>query len=130
MAAEKRTINIKYILFYWLPAAAYMAFIYYLSSVSYDDLPVPDVWNIDKVIHLLEYAFLAVLWARAINATKKDYRGFTIAAFLITFVYGISDEIHQFFVPGRFFDPFDIAADGLGALAGILVYRLIQRRMT
>lgn len=125
---RERIINLKYLVFYWLPVAVYMAFIYYLSSVPYSDLPIPDIWNIDKAIHFLEYAFLAVLWARAISSTKKDYKGFAIAAFLITFFYGISDEIHQFFVPNRFFDPFDIAADGLGAWAGISIYRLTQRR--
>ncbi|MBI5682492.1 MAG: VanZ family protein [Deltaproteobacteria bacterium] len=128
MATERRPIKLKHIVIYWLPVMVYMAFIYYLSSVPYVDLPIPDIWNIDKVIHFSEYAFLSLLWARAINATQKDYKRFVIVAFLITFLYGISDEIHQFFVPNRFFDPFDIAADGLGAWAGIWLYKrkLIQ----
>jgi VanZ family protein len=36
----------------------------------------------------------------------------------ITIVYGVTDEFHQSFVPGRSADAYDLAADAAGALAG------------
>ena len=40
-------------------------------------------------------------------------------AMAICLVYGLSDEIHQLFVPGRAFELSDLAMDGLGSLIGI-----------
>ena len=40
------------------------------------------------------------------------------APVLFASLYGISDEVHQLFVPGRTFSIQDMMADGLGALAG------------
>jgi VanZ family protein len=35
---------------------------------------------------------------------------------LFCIIYGISDEFHQSFIPGRFPNIWDVLADGLGAL--------------
>lgn len=43
-------------------------------------------------------------------------------AVIITLLYGISDEIHQSFVPNRTYDIHDIVADGIGGLAGAWAY--------
>jgi len=79
--------------------------------------------------HVFVYAVLAFLVVRAL-AHHLDYlpRLFWIA-FAVTLLYGISDEIHQVFVPGRGFQYLDILMDGVGALIGLGVYaslRLIQ----
>jgi VanZ family protein len=44
---------------------------------------------------------------------------------LLVIVYGASDEFHQYFVPGRQADVFDLMADSLGAVvlvAGVWVW--------
>jgi VanZ family protein len=41
---------------------------------------------------------------------------------LIGSIYAISDEIHQFFVPGRSSDIGDVAADIIGIIIIILIY--------
>ncbi len=51
-------------------------------------------------------------------------------AFLGSFVYAISDEIHQFFVPGRSMELRDVLIDSSGALAGILFVALIVKIAT
>jgi len=38
-------------------------------------------------------------------------------AFAIAFLYGVSDEIHQYFVPGRHPDVLDVVADASGPFA-------------
>jgi VanZ family protein len=37
---------------------------------------------------------------------------------LAVMLYGISDEFHQYFVPGRSVDVYDVLADALGGLLG------------
>ncbi|MBI5894115.1 MAG: VanZ family protein [Deltaproteobacteria bacterium] len=99
-----------------------MALIFYLSSQSLEELQLPEIWNIDKVVHFFEYGVLGVLWFRAIE-TREKIKSAAVIAFTITFLYGISDEIHQYFVPNRNASVYDVIADGLGALAGIWFYR-------
>lgn len=91
----------------WAPPVLYAALIFYLSSRS--SFPgVPSVvFDFDKVIHATEYGVFAVLLVRA--------TGSPLAAWLIAVLYGISDEVHQAFVPGRESSPFDAMADAFGA---------------
>ncbi len=38
-------------------------------------------------------------------------------------LYGISDEIHQIFVPDRVADIYDVIADILGSMIGVMLYQ-------
>ena len=49
-------------------------------------------------------------------------------AIIITVLYGISDEIHQIFVPGRHFAILDILTDSAGILFASLLYSLLKFR--
>ena len=71
---------------------------------------------------------LAVLVIRAIAAGRWDRLSFGsfARAWAITAGYGITDEVHQWFVPGRFASVADWIADALGAavaLAAIAAWR-------
>ena len=107
---------------YWLPVIAYMAFIFYLSSRPMHEEILPEIWNIDKVAHFIEYWVLGFLWSRALKS-KQEMPKATLIAFVITFLYAVSDEIHQYFVPNRDASVYDVIADGLGGWLGIWVYR-------
>jgi VanZ family protein len=76
------------------------------------------------VVHIIEYAVLALLVARAIFISR--WRPSTGAAIFVTAIlvtlYGISDEIHQAFVPGRNASLWDVLADGMGGVGGVLFY--------
>jgi len=104
----------------WFPVFLYAGLIFYLSSLSL--LPVSvEIPFIDKLEHTLEYAILGILLMRAfINREfKLDRRSAFALAVIIAYFYGISDEIHQAFVPGRtatISDSFfDLIGSGLGA---------------
>ena len=102
----------------WAPVAIYMAAIFYVSSIS--DPPVPG--GSDKPLHWLAYTGLAVVVVRALAGglpRRIDLR-IAVIAMLITIGYGITDEVHQLFVPGRSGDVYDLMADAAGALAGAL----------
>jgi VanZ family protein len=71
----------------------------------------------DKVVHASVYAVLAGTCLRALAGGR--WTGVTIgaaaAAVLITTAYGVTDELHQRFVPGRTADVLDLLADLTGA---------------
>lgn len=76
-------------------------------------------------MHLVEYAVLGYLIARAASnsASGKLRMNFRILAVVCAGLYGISDELHQYFVPGRQMEVFDLLADTLGAALGQVLYR-------
>lgn len=115
----------------WVPVVLYMTLIFSLSSVS--DVPALPGGMSDKSAHALLYAGLGILLVRALaggRGTKVGAGTFALTI-LIAAVYGLSDEIHQLFVPGRQFDLRDLAADGIGAAvaAGLgWAWGIIRRR--
>lgn len=116
------------LLVYWGPAIIYMALIFYLSSGPVDLAPplreVPDYF-----LHTIEYSVLYLLMFRANHQgfqPSSQNGGFFLST-VITVSYGISDEYHQSFVPGREASVRDVLADGAGALVGILLILLTHR---
>ena len=103
----------------WLPVAAYMAVIFYFSGLN--DPSLPPGTN-DKTWHAIGYAGLAVVICRALagglgsRLTRRD----AIIAVVMAVGYGLTDEWHQTFVPGRGWDINDLAADAAGACAGTI----------
>jgi VanZ family protein len=110
---------------YWAPLAAWVLVIFAASSrprVPFQE-DVPD-W----ISHPLVYLVLAVLAARAFTGASQLDLGVAAAVFAFCVSYGVSDEWHQSFVPGRHADPWDVVKDGLGALGGIAAYQAGWRR--
>ena len=112
--------------YYWVPALLYAALIFLLSHQSNPPgaQAVPDY-----TAHFFEYAFfgLALTW----GATSGFHRPLTSksAALLgvIAFLYAISDEFHQSFVPDRVASLGDITVDVLGATACVGVVWVTRR---
>jgi VanZ family protein len=74
----------------------------------------------DKVEHGFVYAVLGFFVARAWHLRRQSRapRQLVVAAALFALVFGASDEFHQWFVPGRSVDVFDLLADFTGGLLG------------
>jgi len=101
-----------------------MIFIYYLSSgpITVDVNPF-DLPYIDKILHFLAYGLLAILLYIPIRVNfNKYYKSLTL---LLVVLYGITDEIHQYFTPTRQFDLLDWLADMIGGIVGIIFIELI-----
>ncbi len=109
----------KSILWYWGPIIAYMAVIFIGSSFS--KLPDIPMGFSDKVAHFSEYAVLALLVARGLAGPRwlSITFPYVLAAILVAGLYGMSDEFHQLFVPGRDCDIRDWAADTMGACTSV-----------
>lgn len=109
----------------WGLVLAWMALIFFLSAQP--DLPRPDSGWLDFLLssgsHLFLYAMLALLLRWALG---DGHRGL-ILAFGLALLYGVSDEAHQAFVPGRHPDGLDLVIDGLGAALGLAVWLALSR---
>lgn len=115
----------------WLPVVLYMVLIFGLSSVQ-DPPDLPGGMS-DKSGHTLLYAGLGALMARAIGGGLAHPITLAIVgrAVVWTAAYGVTDEVHQRFVPTRQMDSRDLLADTIGAAVGaIAVYAwgIISRR--
>ncbi len=110
-----------------VPMLVVMGTIFYLSSQTFSDAPslFPGA---DKLVHFTIYA---VLGATVIFAQSSETRNKTIKSGLwvvaITSLYGLSDEFHQSFVPGRQPDILDWLADSFGAVVVSLIWYLRHR---
>ena len=79
-----------------------------------------------KTAHMAAYAVLAWLWWRAISPQRQISWPVLLAAVGFTVLYGISDEVHQLFVPGRHGQLADVLFDTAGALAAVLFIRRVK----
>jgi VanZ family protein len=102
----------------WAPVVAYMAAIFFVSGMPIAPLPAGVD---DKTGHVSAYVGLAILAVRAVGGGLPCRVVASVAglAFAITGGYGMSDELHQWFVPGRSADVADWYADITGAAIGI-----------
>jgi VanZ family protein len=100
----------------WLITLIYMGLIYFLSSLSGDRLPgLPH--GSDKILHTCVYAVLSFLYFHSLSSSGIKRHCFLIAL-LLTSIYAVSDEFHQYYVPGRSASIGDLIADFIGALIG------------
>jgi VanZ family protein len=106
-------------LHYYLATAAYCTFLFWISHQS--KLPGADLafGGSDKFAHFVAYGLLAALVSAGLHRAPRPFGKTVIrwAPVLFAGLYGISDEIHQYFVPGRTFSFLDMVADVLGAVA-------------
>ena len=77
-----------------------------------------------KTAHFSAYTALAVSLCSAILLTFKG-KFLWLYAFSGTALYAISDEVHQYFVPGRSMEVRDVLIDSSGALLGVLLVMYI-----
>jgi VanZ family protein len=108
---------------YWLPLIAYCALIY-IQSAYPPPGKLPSFFLADKIVHCGLYAVLGILFYRAYKTLPiaRHHRILMLLSIASASLYGISDEIHQHFVPFREADIFDAVADAIGAAGGVFFY--------
>ncbi|MCM1222209.1 MAG: VanZ family protein [Lachnospiraceae bacterium] len=105
----------------WIPATLIFAVSWHLSSLEKIEC-MPSFRFADKVVHGICFAGLAFWVAFACGTNRMKKIPLPIA---ITSIYGIIDEFHQRFTPGRESSVFDWAADTVGAAFGSICFVLI-----
>lgn len=105
---RKRLFN----LLRFLPPLLWMGLIFYGSSRQ--RVAISENYWLSflffKTLHIIEYGVLFILWYFTLY--KKRYR--EKVALIISILYGISDELHQTFVPTREGRVRDVFIDALG----------------
>ena len=113
--------------------AAWMSFIFYLSSQSPSELPAKGAFDFlgdltDVVGHLGLYGILGTLllltswsWVRGSNEQTR----WAVITVIIGILYGASDEYHQAFTPLRSASLFDVLIDGIGVVVSIMSVRYV-----
>lgn len=105
----------------------YCVLIYWLSGQS--TLPAPSLFqHQDKVIHAGAYFVMAVFALRAFRNFCTTLPVLIVVSLVFCSLFGISDEWHQSFVPGRTSDINDWLADTVGALLFLSMYYWYQLR--
>ena len=117
------------IAFRLLPALAWMGVIFALSHRSTLPTPPGMVDSVSVIGHFTVYFVLAILiwWVLATLPLSPLLR--YLSAWVLSVLYGLSDEWHQSFVPGRHPDLLDVLTDAIGAACGLLVVWWITRRL-
>lgn len=136
---KNRTVRTVLAVFFWLSAAMCAACIFWLSSRDGNQskdmsdnvrgilakiLGSPlGSFIVRKFAHFFEYAALGFLIGCALFLSRRRFS--PVTSVICSALYSVSDEIHQYFVPGRACRLFDVGVDVFGALTGTLVLALI-----
>lgn len=126
-----RWLNKHIFLGYWLPVLAYAILIFVFSSMPRPpEAPGAEAIPLySSFAHMLVFAgFSAVLFFALDSSTDGTLKNLApLFALLLTFAYGLTDEIHQHYVRGRTMDIVDASVDLLGAaLAQLMIF--IEKR--
>lgn len=119
------------VFWYWAPVVLYASAIFLLSSQSHPEEHLPSFLlkdTSDKILHAVEYGILAALCCRAFSwaAAPAVARQAIVLAIVTASVYGITDEVHQAFVPLREASWQDWLADTIGAAIGAIGWRSLK----
>ena len=90
------------------------------------DLVEYSYYQRDKIAHMFLYfgfgIFLHLTFKNSENKFLRKYAA--IFAVILGFIYGITDEIHQLYVPGRTASVHDLLADGIGVIIAQILFIL------
>lgn len=120
----------KYKVYKMVPMLIVMGTIFFLSHKTGDEIHLPAFAYSDLVAHMLIYGVLAatILYGW-IDYFSTSHSG-TVVCCTVSFclLYGISDEFHQSFVPGRYVSVMDVMADTVGAIIVCVCWWIFSRR--
>jgi VanZ family protein len=115
---------------------SWLILIFISSSIPSSEFPEVSFWGWATLIHLIYFGVLCFLLQTVLLA-QRNYpflaRHALLFAILLATVYGMTDEFHQLFTPGRHAQVTDVLVDALGAclyVAGALTYRFFRQRQT
>ena len=98
--------------------------IFYISSLTFPP-PVAGPANINAIAyHIFIFFLLAIFLFVSVLDRKWDFKKI-ILSLSITTIYAALDELHQFFVPGRYMSFSDFLFDFMGIILASLFYFIL-----
>lgn len=95
-----------------------------------DAFPESKLLGYDKLAHLGVFAIfsITILFGNKLRHRKRKLDNQKkLNAFFISVVYGIILESLQYFVPGRMVDIYDLLANTLGAIVGVILFSTFNK---
>lgn len=114
----------------WLAVFGWAGVIFFLSSQP--ELPYPKKMTAEVLSilgHFSAYSILAGLLYLAQTTSGISGRRPAAIAIVASALYGLSDEWHQSFVPGRDPSGLDVAVDTIGATVAVLTLHVAMPRL-
>lgn len=108
----------------WIITILIAIFIFYISSLSFEGAPVGGYGWKTVAYHIYSFLFLTGFLLISLIRGNWKRKNLIFLGIIIAVLYGISDEIHQLFVPGRSCSFSDILIDLIGILFASLIYLL------
>lgn len=111
----------------WLPVIIWAGAIFWLSSIPNLKTGLEYDFILRKVAHVVEYSILTLLLYRAFkgSCTMGILYSFVYPA-SISFLYAVSDEFHQSFVPGRSAAVRDVLIDSIGIVGFYIMHKALR----
>ena len=105
----------------WMITIIIALAIFYISSISFEmSSGLNQKLHILPILyHILAFFFLALFFLFSVKTKNKKM---LIVLNVILILYALLDEIHQLFVPGRFFALLDIISDAVGIFLANIIY--------
>jgi len=95
--------------------------IFYFSSITGVKGPSGGL-NVSVIYHFVAFFLLNFFLLISVIGKREIKIKYIAIVLLISITYSILDEVHQFFVPGRVPDLFDIFTDSAGIFTSLLIY--------
>ncbi|MCX8106147.1 MAG: VanZ family protein [Ignavibacterium album] len=121
--------NNRVFIFIYLPLIIHWITILILTSLPSDQVPSVEIG--DKVNHYIAFfvlGFFLNLTLKYQNRYPVLKKNILLTTIIIAAGYGLLDELHQLFVPGRSAEVLDWIADFIGAISGSILAEYIYRR--
>ncbi|NCC70492.1 VanZ family protein [bacterium] len=117
---KNKKIIYRILFFIWI------IFIFFLSSLE-ETRPAEISDNLQFILrkgfHIFEFFILNLFLLKGFSESKKE----NILFSLISILFAISDEIHQFFILNRVASVFDVLIDTVGILSAYIFYNLTKK---
>jgi VanZ family protein len=117
--------KLRNLLICWLPLIIY-GLIIYIQSDHPSPEEIPSWTFLDKILHFGAYGLMGILFFRAYETLplRNNKSVLILISIGSATLYGISDEIHQYFVPFREAEIMDVIANTMGSACGVYFYHL------
>jgi len=112
----------------WLVTIIIAALMFYISSIEFGPGSLSPGASIRAILYHI-FAYAALAFFLSISIVRGRWKSGIFLAVLIAILYGVSDEYHQLFVPGRAGTIRDVILDSIGVfLASLFYYVTIEYR--
>ena len=111
-----------------LPAIALAIIIFYFSSLSNPYPTAPSKFTLlflNPMLHICEFGALSFFLFFGLFPKVR-----ALFLIIISIIYAFLDELHQYFVPFRYFDLFDFFLDVVGVIGGFVFFLFVKFILT